>query len=198
MLPSRAYADPLPVASTSATAAEPRPILVVAVSPADSGQFNVARFTCLQTRNTPDTVRAIERTRPRIAAVDLDAPEFDVAAICAASHHTGCTSVLVTTATPARAPIGIKAGCQGVLLKPFAPAILASRLGRLTREPLPIGVSRRATTMSPQHGTNRTWPGVACPKCAHDGVVSFEFHSYRRMWYACLACETVWLGPRRE
>ena len=29
-------------------------------------------------------------------------------------------------------------------------------------------------------------------------AVSFEFSSYRRMWYACLACEHVWLGPRQE
>ena len=35
-------------------------------------------------------------------------------------------------------------------------------------------------------------------QCQSNGATSFEYSSYRRMWYACLACDAVWLGPRQE
>jgi hypothetical protein len=103
----------------------------------------------------------------------------------------------VSTSSPERVPPAIKAGCHGVLLKPFSPAIIAARLGRLMRDPLPTPAARQAAGVTVT-GTNRTWPDAACPNCNETGAVSFEFSSYRRMWYACLACEAVWLGPRRE
>lgn len=47
-------------------------------------------------------------------------------------------------------------------------------------------------------GTNIVWPNSHCPSCAHTGVVSFDNASYRRMWYACLACNKVWIAARQE
>ena len=47
-------------------------------------------------------------------------------------------------------------------------------------------------------GTNRVWQDSACPKCGTHGPTSFDFSSYRRMWYACLTCDHTWLGPRQE
>jgi hypothetical protein len=83
-------------------------------------------------------------------------------------------------------------------LKPFAPNLVAARIGRLSRE-LPLTpVAVRAAAVMQQTGTNRVWPETHCPKCQTPAATSFEFESYRRMWYACLACDAVWLGNRQE
>ena len=199
MLPSRAYSDPvpLPVITPPAPATEPRPVLLLAVDRDDADRYSLSRFSRMLAHSTADVLRALERTKPRIVTVDLDVPEFDPVTICGAASQTGCTSVLVSTSLPDRVPPAIKAGCHGVLLKPFAPAIAAARLGRLMRDPLQTSAVRQ-TAGRTVSGTNRTWPDTACPHCRQPGAVSFEFSSYRRMWYACLACEAVWLGPRRE
>jgi DNA-binding response OmpR family regulator len=201
MLPPRAYSDPLPPYSpgpSSAANQELRPALLLALAASDVERFATTRFQRLTAQNTIEAVRTIERTRPRVVVIDLDAPQFDVTAICTAAHQTGHTSILTITASPERVPIALKAGCHGVLLKPFAPSLLAGRLGRLVRETQLTPAARRAAAVLLQQGTNRTWPETQCPKCAAAGAVSFEFSSYRRMWYACLGCESVWLGPRQE
>jgi DNA-binding response OmpR family regulator len=200
MLPPRAYAEPLPPISPSPAqvTVDRRPVLLLAVAAADVDRFATSRFTRLTAQNTADVVRTIERSRPRVLALDIDLPQFDCAAIHTAAHQTGHTSVLVLTENPERVPTALKAGCHGVLLKPFAPNLAAARLGRLVRETLLTPAARRAAAVLLQHGTNRTWPDTACPTCGHMGAVSFEFSSYRRMWYACLACDGVWLGPRQE
>jgi DNA-binding response OmpR family regulator len=172
--------------------------MLLAVGATDVDRFAVSRFTRLTAQSTTEAIRSIERSRPRVVVIDVDATQFDAPAICSAAHQTGYTSVLVTTSMPERAPAALKAGCHGVLLKPFAPNLAAARLGRLVRETLLTPAARRAAAVLLQQGTNRTWPATACPKCARTGAVSFEFSSYRRMWYACLACESVWLGPRQE
>jgi len=200
MLPPRAYSEPLPPLSPgpAQVATDRRPILLLAVAAPDVDRFMMSRFTRLTAQNTADVVRTIERSRPRVVAVDIDLPQFDSAAIHTAANQNGHTSVLVLTNTPERVPAALKAGCHGVLLKPFAPNLAAARLGRLVRETLLTPAARRAAAVLLQHGTNRTWPDTACPSCGHMGAISFEFSSYRRMWYACLACDGVWLGPRQE
>jgi len=83
-------------------------------------------------------------------------------------------------------------------LKPITVNLVAARLGRLCREmPAAAAVSRLGVTLQ-QWGTNRTWPEVHCPQCNEGSAVCFEYSSHRRSWYACLACDHVWLGPRRE
>jgi|SoiMethySBSTD1v2_1073268.scaffolds.fasta_scaffold18848_8 DNA-binding response OmpR family regulator len=200
MLPPRAYSEPLPVILPGSTqvAVDRRPILLIAVATADVDHFTTSRFTRLSAQNTADAVRTIERSRPRVVALDIDLPQFDSSAIHTAAHQTGMTSVLVLTGSPERVPAALKAGCHGVLLKPFAPNLAAARMGRLVRETLLTPAARRAAAVLLQHGTNRTWPDTACPTCGNTGAVSFEFSSYRRMWYACLQCDGVWLGPRQE
>jgi len=99
--------------------------------------------------------------------------------------------------SPATAPAALKAGCHAILLKPFAPNLAAGRIGRLSRE-LPMGVTSSRSTPAVQYGTNRAWAATHCPECDTAAATSFEFASYRRMWYACLACDHVWLGPRQE
>jgi CheY-like chemotaxis protein len=203
MLPTRAYADPLPPFSAG-TRAQPspqdvRPAFVVAVAAVDVDRFPESSLTRLAARTTAEAVRLIERWRPRVVAIDWDLPEaFDGPAISSAARQTGFTAILVTTAVPERAPAALKAGCHAVLLKPFAPNLIAARVGRLCREVPTVPAAVRAAALLQQCGTNRTWPDLECPTCDHAGAVGFEFSSHRRTWYACLACDSVWLGMRRE
>lgn len=116
-------------------------------------------------------------------------------------------AVLVVTSDQRLVPDAIDAGCDGVLLKPFAPNLLFARLGRLLRarsEALRLGeATRRARPVSgiarTQYGTtNHYWPDLACPGCDRHGVTSFDFASHRQAWYACLACRNVWTDRRHD
>jgi len=142
----------------------------------------------------------IEQLRPGVVNVDLDTPGVDGAAICQSAAELTPTHVLVTTSTPQHVPAALRAGCHAVLLKPFAPNLLAARLGRLMRErPQQQRLrSLRGNAYATVDGTNRVWESVACPHCQTSGATGFEFHSHRRMWFACLACSAVWLGARQE
>jgi DNA-binding response OmpR family regulator len=169
--------------------------LVVAVAAVDVEQFPEAPLTRVAAGTTAEAIGLIDGWRPRVVAIDWDLPEaFDGPAIGRAARQTGVRAVLVTTAVPQRVPAALKAGCHAVLLKPFAPNLIAARVGRLCREVPAV----RAAASPPYSGTNRTWPDLACPQCDHLGAVGFEFSSHRRTWYACLACDSVWLATRRE
>ena len=175
--------------------AETTPALLLAIDPLDAAMYAAAPFTRLSAQTTADAVQRIARERPRIVVVDWDREDFDGPAICRAAAALPATSVLVTTSTPERVPAILKAGCHAVLLKPFARNLIAARLGRLLRERPVRGLSGARIGES---GTNRVWPTTACPQCHTSGATSFDFSSYRRMWYACLACDAVWLGARQE
>jgi DNA-binding response OmpR family regulator len=168
---------------------------MVAVAETDVALYPSAPFTRVVVRSTADGLRLIRRERPRVVAIDWDQNEIDGPQLCRAATELRSASVLVVTGSPERVPAALKEGCDAVLLKPFPRNILAARLGRLFREPLTTA-DEAAGERRP--GTNRVWPTTACPLCRTRGVTSFEFHSHRRMWYACLACEHVWLGPRQE
>jgi DNA-binding response OmpR family regulator len=172
--------------------------LVVAVAPTDVEHFPSTPFSRFAARNTTDAIRLVERWRPRVVALDWDVQDFDGKAICSATRQFPTTGVLVMTSAPERAPLALKAGCHALLLKPFAPNLLAARIGRLARELPTSPMASRLAEKLGQFGTNRTWPDTACPKCAIPGAVSFEYSSHRRSWYACLSCESVWLGRRQE
>ncbi len=109
------------------------------------------------------------------------------------------STVLVTTSDVSQVPDAIEAGCDGVLLKPFAPNLLHARIGRLLRGRLTdLRAHGQARVAPGSTGTNRHWPETPCPSCNRDGVTSFEFSSHRRSWYACLHCKQVWVGRRQE
>jgi CheY-like chemotaxis protein len=173
-----------------------RPILLIAVPESDEGLYPSAPFMRVAVRSTAEGLRLIRRERPRVVVIDWDQDGVDGVALAQAARELRSASVLVTTATPERVPAALKCGCDAVLLKPFPRNLLAARLGRLFREPL-LTVDGRGNGAT-RAGTNRVWPATACPRCGTSGATSFEFHSHRRMWYACLGCEHVWLGPRQE
>lgn len=202
MLPPRAYAEPLaPFSSNVRAHAAPtdsRPPLIVAVAAQDVERFPAAPYARFAARTTTEAVRLIERWRPKVIAVDWDLAEFDHAVICGAARQVAPVGILALMSEPDRAPAALKAGCHALLLKPFTVNLAAARLGRLCREmPAAAAASRLGTSLH-QWGTNRTWPDVQCPKCSEGNAVCFEYSSHRRSWYACLKCESAWLGPRRE
>jgi CheY-like chemotaxis protein len=202
MLPTRAYTEtivhPSSVGSAARVHVDPRSAFVIAAAPADIDRFPSSAFTRYPVFTTNEALRLIEAARPRLVAIDWDVAEIDGARVCAAARTCPYTGVLVAMAAPERAPSALKAGCHAILLKPFEPNLVAARVGRLSRElPVTPGAVRGAGS-TPQCGTHRVWPGTHCPKCQRSPATSFEFQGYRRMWYACLGCEAVWLGPRQE
>lgn len=202
MLPPRAYAEPLPPFSANLRAhsvpTDSRPPLIVAVALQDVESFPSAPFARHSARTTTEAVRLIERWHPRVIAIAWDMPEIDPVVICGAAREVAPVGILAVMELPARAPKALKAGCHAVLLKPFSLNLVAARLGRLCREmPAAAAAFQLGAKVQPW-GTNRVWPEMPCPQCKERGAVCFEYSSHRRSWYACVACDHVWLGARRE
>jgi len=151
----------------------------------------------------------LSKTAPALVIADIDSLGDGGIDIChtAKSLRTPAT-VLMTASEATSVPDVLAAGCDGILLKPFADNLLYARIGRLlrtrgeqlqARARLGDGASDFFHRPDPPLATtNRAWPGTACPSCDHGGAVSFEFSSHRRSWYACPACKKVWLGKRQE
>ena len=195
MLPSRAY--------TSSVRAQPAPAeaqttsLVVAVAPEDVERFPTLPFRRYAARTTTEAARLIEQCRPRLLAIDWELPKIDPGAVCNVARQIAPIGILAVMESPECAPAALKAGCHAILLKPFPLNLVAARLGRLSRE-MPAGAAAVRLGASQSWGTNRIWPGVHCPHCNKGSAVSFDYSSHRRSWYACVACDHVWLGPRGE
>jgi CheY-like chemotaxis protein len=151
----------------------------------------------IQRAATLDAARLHVRSLQRgIVATELRLPDGDGVEICkAAKSASRAVLVLVTTTDVTSVPRALTAGCDSVLLKPFAPNLLYARLGRLSRDLLTRTAFPAATL---EVGTNRHWPAVACPGCGRLGATSFDATSLRRSWYACLACEHVWIAKRQQ
>lgn len=190
-----------PGPQTQTITSEARPTLLAAVAEADGPRYAIPSYTRTMVHQTSAALQTIARERPSVVIVDLDVPSVSGPEIIRASVTLPLTSVLVTTVNPSTVPAALKAGCHAVLLKPFAPNLLAARLGRLMREraqQIRFPSLRGSVTSPGGGGTNRVWTDTACPYCSTGGATSFEFSSHRRMWYACLSCDSVWLGTRQE
>ena len=179
-----------PTSSATAT-------VLFAVPETDRSVYSGDQFTRFFAHTAADAARMLAMHAPRVVVLDWDAAALQPADVAATLKTTPATSCLATTGDVAHVPSILKAGCHAVLLKPFAPNLLAARLGRLIRETV---FTSGGTLVRPgwQTGTNRVWPDIACPTCGTRGATSFDFASYRRTWFACLACEATWLGKRQE
>jgi DNA-binding response OmpR family regulator len=152
----------------------------------------------------------LARTIPSVVVTELDVDGGSGEAICrAAKELIVPATVLVPTPHAARAPRALLAGCEGVLLKPFAPDLLRGRIGRLLRERANIVRLRAARARAKSahlidrsrrltFGTNAVWPRKRCPYCQQVGVTSFAHASEHRDSSACVACSKVWIADRRE
>ena len=168
------------------------------------GDYRVVTTTDLGVAN-----HYLNKTSAALVVADIDSHRDAGLDICrtAKSLRTPPT-VLMTTSNAASVPDMLMAGCDAILLKPFAKNLLYARIGRLLRsrgEQMKIRARRADVSADFSHRpepplatTNRAWPDTACPSCDHGGAVSFEFSSHRRSWYACLACKKVWMAKRQE
>jgi DNA-binding response OmpR family regulator len=155
-------------------------------------------------------IASLARMSPALVVTELDLDGGSGEELCRAAKNLAVPpTVLVTTSIAERAPTALVAGCDAVLLKPFAPNLLYARVGFLLRErsmALRLRAARQAAKSAHLMeksallvaGTNRVWPHTHCPYCQHVGVTSFDHTSYRREWYACLACSKVWIAKRLE
>jgi DNA-binding response OmpR family regulator len=199
--------SPSPVSAPQTT-----DLLLVDASTEAAGYVAVLRgsYRVATTSSADAARRFLRRQTPGLVITELDLPSGDGVEICRdAKRLTVPPPVLVTTSNTDRVPDALSAGCDAVLLKPFAPNLLFARIGRLLRTRSEMLRTRaRHQGLKTAHladrsdallgGTNRVWPTTHCPYCNHGGVTSFEFCSHRRAWYACLECKKVWIAKRLE
>lgn len=202
----------VPVSSLSPVSSATNDILVVDPSPEASDYATSLRssYRVATTVSAELARQFLHRHPPSLIITELELQGSDGIEICREAKSIRATlPVLVTTSNTERVPDALAAGCDAVLLKPFAPNLLFARIGRLLRAQSEVLRGRaRDSHLKAAHlgerseallaGTNRTWPNTHCPYCDHAGVTSFEFCSHRRSWYACLACRKVWIAKRQE
>jgi DNA-binding response OmpR family regulator len=204
----------MPLAVTPLTAPKPlTDILIVDADPVTAGYvplFETANFRVSTTPRVMAAKEYIRRAAPALIVTELALQDGSGVDICSAAKTLSMpATVLVTTPDPAQVPDALLAGCDGVLLKPFAPNLLMTRISRLLRDrsnQLRLQAARsfgKSAHLSERidllkAGTNRKWPNTQCPYCAHGGVTSFDFASMRRAWYACLSCRKAWMARRQE
>ena len=178
-----------------------RPALLIVVPPAEVGLYSVNQISRIAAHSTTEAMRLIEALRPYVVAIDWDAADVDGPTLCRVSRDA---ATLATMTRPEEAPAALKTGCQSILLKPFAPPLLAGRIGRLLRESVDRSALQAAarsvgsSLAGRPGGTNRCWADVTCAQCGTSGATSFEFSSRRRAWYACLSCDAVWVAAGKE
>ena len=154
--------------------------------------------------------RAMRAYQPTLVITELMLPEGDGVSLCRESKAFGVNapSVLAVTSATERVPHALKAGCDAVLVKPFAPNLLHARIGRLLRLRARAAEERAMWQRARLHhqaelgnrfaeSTNVVFRDACCLTCGQGGIVGFDTASRGRMWYACLACDKVWIGPER-
>jgi DNA-binding response OmpR family regulator len=201
-------ATPLPVASLG-----PRPDVLLVDRDIVVSRYSTLladQFRVNSTANASVAAEYVRRSAPALVVTEIELEDGSGVDVCRTAKALPVpATVLVTTEDPTRVPAALTAGCDGVLLKPFAPNLLMSRLNRLLRErstQLRIAAARSLNKSAHvsdridliRMGTNRTWLTTHCPYCSHAGVTSFDFASMRRAWYACLQCQKVWMAKRQE
>jgi DNA-binding response OmpR family regulator len=186
---------------------------LLVVDPAASDYLHVLRgsYRVITTSSADVALEQLARFEPAAIVTELSLSDGSALDVCERARRLASFSaLLVITSEPERVPDALVAGCDSVLLKPFAPNLLSSRLARMLRlhlraAALPQRVHRQlANAAALIARTDRleagctVWPSTHCPYCDHKGITSFEYASHRRAWYACLACKKVWIAKRPD
>lgn len=189
----------------------PPPTVNLLIADPDASSYvsvlrNAYRLTL--TSNIDEAMRQLGLVGPEIVIAGLEVPNGSALELCTRAKNTPADpSVLVTTDDPHSVPDALLAGCDSVLLKPFAPNLVLSRLSLLTRaRQLRYRAERqraKASHLRERSDLIRTgglveWPNTHCPQCDHSGVTTFDFASHRRAWFACLECKNVWMAKPPE
>ncbi len=171
-----------------------RHALIVHPPPADDTTSAIeSLFDTITTTNVENALSALRRSTPALVIVDTSLPEDGARVVCrAAKQIAPPIAVLVMTADIVAVPAMIRAGCDSVLVHPFSPNLLFTRLARL----FPARYSCRAIPSAASRfvPTNRIWK-AACPACGRTEIVSFDAVAIRTWWFACPACGQTWIGP---
>ena len=178
-------------------------ILLIEPEPFASTHAGVLRHTCrvVSTADGDVAKQYLLKGAPSLVIVDTEVHGNAVDVVHTARTLPAPVTVLAIAPDVSIVPDLLLAGCNAVLLKPFAPNLLYTRVARLLRA---WSAAQLQAALNDGDGdgtgatTNRAWSDTAGPSCPHTGAVSFEFASYRRAWYACLGCKHVWMGKRRE
>ena len=209
---------PLERLSSTPASAIQHEVLLIAGDPRAVEYAAVLRQTyrVVSTANGDVARQYLVKGPPSLVVADMDGMAEAADIVRTAKAPVKPATVLVIATAVESIPELLQAGCDAVLLKPFAPNLLYARIGRLLRARAEQQRMRtRQDQIRPRYTsgdgdgrgggdsslaatTNRVWAEVACPTCRQDGVVSFEFASHRRAWYACLECKGVWMSKRRE
>jgi PleD family two-component response regulator len=169
------------------------------------------RFEVTAVTSEEHARRALRAYQPTLVITELMLPEGDGVSLCReskAAFAVNAPAVLAVTSVTERVPEALKAGCDAVLVKPFAPNLLHARIGRLLRlraraiEERAMWQRARSNYRPAEvsritESTNVVFRDACCLSCGKGGVVGFDTASRGRMWYACLACDKVWIGPDR-
>jgi hypothetical protein len=139
--------------------------------------------------------------------IDANRASSDDAFLATARPSAGrpvrrATSTLVAMSAPDAAPAMLNAGCHAIVVKPSRPicwrrALAGSRATGWSGCGFGARGDRDAAAQEPR-GTHRARPDVVSPGCGAVNATGFEFTTHRRMWFACLSCDKVWLGTRLE
>jgi DNA-binding response OmpR family regulator len=166
-----------------------------------------SRYEVTSAASEEQAVRALRTFQPSLVVTELALADGDGVSVCRASKACDANppSVLAMTARPERVPEALIAGCDGVLVKPFAPNLLYTRISLLLRQRAKALKERalwqRARcayliehSNSVMAGTNVVCHDACCPSCGQSGIINFDSAGRKRAWYACLPCRKVWLG----
>ena len=201
--------------------AHPPDLLLVDSSPETARYAAILRNSYrVATTSSGDVAKQfLQRNPPSLVITELELEEADGVEVCREAKALAVPPpVLITTADAERVPDVLAAGCDAVLLKPFAPNLLYARIGRLMRARTnSSGLRTRSDELRERLNTTRSklrhladrralcenraiveWPNTHCPYCDHAGVTMFDYASIRRAWYACLECKKVWIAKRKE
>jgi DNA-binding response OmpR family regulator len=170
-----------------------------------------SRFEVSAVSSEDQAMRALRAFQPTLVITELALSDGDGVSVCRRSKAFPVNPpvVLVTTAVAERVPDALLEGCDAILLKPFAPNLLHTRIGRLLRQRAKVlqhralwqasGATDRAGHSHVElTGTNVVCKDASCPSCGQGGVINFDSAGLHRMWYACLPCRKVWLGLKRS
>jgi DNA-binding response OmpR family regulator len=195
-------ANPAPLAAAD-------PVSILFVDPLADVHLPMLRrhFEVTAAPSAEHARRALRAYQPTLVITELMLPEGDGVSLCRESKAiaVNAPSVLAVTSVTERVPEALKAGCDAVLVKPFAPNLLHARIGRLLRLRARAAAERamfqrarmnyRRDDGRMAESTNVVVKDACCLSCGHGEIVGFDAASHRRMWYACLACDKVWIGP---